>query len=61
MDDVEIKMRFIDELQKQLDCELDSRETFPPEIRKQIIETYKQMYKEKLDWLNKIEKGNELP
>jgi hypothetical protein len=33
--------------------ELNNRETFSPEIQKQIRETYERLYKEREEWLKK--------
>lgn len=37
--------------------ELQEMETFPPEIQKQIQETYKRLWAEKKKWLESKEKG----
>lgn len=60
MDEAKIKKLFKEALQEQLNEELNDRETFSPDIRKQIIETYQRLWKEKLEWLEQKEKEKEL-
>lgn len=41
------------EAQRAMDAALDSAETFPEDIREQIIETYRRLEAERREWLER--------
>ena len=40
--------------------DLANKETFPPEIQKQIQDTYKKLWEEKEQWLKEQQKNNSM-
>ena len=51
--DSKIYDEFKESLQEALDNELDNRETFSDEMVQHINDVYRQLWKEKIEWLKK--------
>lgn len=51
--DSKISDEFKESLQEALDNELDNRETFSDEMVQHINDVYRQLWKEKIEWLKK--------
>ena len=51
--DSKICDEFKESLQEALDNELDNRETFSDEMVQHINDVYRQLWKEKIEWLKK--------